>query len=236
MTGLLTHVPSEAEVERLYFELAQIGAPSVGRKRAWRYRPRSLEALIALAGEMLRYDPRLLTILLQYVLAHWSELNPLSLRKQLQEMRWPQALLVVFEFAKAETEETELRHFADYLAAGFRRVEPDERFFMDAERPASRVAVRRVGRNLAPYARWGFVGYERPVVDPITKRAVGRYDARTRLQILTELLERRGEVSLSEYLESVDHAISRQQALADLKKHKGLRVHGHGRGARWRAA
>lgn len=236
MTGLLRHPPAEAQLERLYFELAQVGASSVGAKRAWPYRPADLEALLALAGEMLRYDPRLLSILLQFFLLHFSRLNPLRLRQQMHAMRWPQALLVVFEFVKSETGEAELRYLADYLAAGFARVEPSERFFIDAERPASRVALRRLGRNLAAYARWGFIGQERPVADPITKRAVGRYDARTRSQILSELIERRGELTLADYLAAVDHAISRQQALADLRAHPRLRVEGHGRGARWRSA
>lgn len=236
MNGLLRHPPSEAELERLYFELAQVGATSVGAKRAWPYRPADLEALLALAGEMLRYDPRLLSILLQFVLLHFVHLHPLRLRQRMQAMRWPQALLVVFEFAKAETSDAELRYLVDYLAAGHSRVEPSERFFLDAERPASRVAQRRLGRNLAAYARWGFIGQERPVADPVTKRAVGRYDARTRLQILSELIERRGELTLADYLAAVDHAISRQQALADLRAHPRLHVAGHGRGARWRAA
>lgn len=236
MTGLLKHVPTQAELERLYYELARIGATAVGRKRAWPYNPRSLESLLALSSEMLRYDARLLSILLQYVLAHWSELNPTRLRAELARGRWPQAFLVVLEFAKAEASDPELRYFADYVAAGHSRVEPSERFFLDAERPGSRVALRRMGRNLAAYARWGFIGQERPVADPVTKRAVGRYDAQTRLEIMRELLARRGDLSLSEYLDAVDHAISRQQALADLKRQPDLRVHGHGRGARWRAA
>lgn len=233
---MLAHVPTEAELERLYYELAREGATSVGRKRPWPYRPKSLEALLALAGEMLRYDARLLSILLQFVLAHWQRINPLALRDQLRAMRWPQSFLVVLEFVKTATRDPELRYFTEYLAAGFSRVEPSERFFLDAERPGSRVAARRVGRNLAGYARWGFIGHERPIVDPITKRTVGRYDARTRQQIMQDLLARRGELTLSEYLSAVDHAISRQQALADLKRHPGLRVRGHGRGARWQAA
>jgi hypothetical protein len=234
MKGLIEHPPTQPELERLYYELARIGATSVGQKRAWSYRPDGLEGLIALAGEMLRYDARLLSILLQFFLAQWHELNPVVLRRHMLTMRWPQALLVVFEFAKAETGDAEFRYFADYVAAGFPRVDPSERFFLDAERPASRIAQRRMGRNLAAFARWGFVGHERPVIDPITKRAVGRYDARTRRVILRDLIERRGELSLAEYLEAVDHAISRQQALADLKRHPGLRSHGHGRGAKWR--
>jgi hypothetical protein len=185
---------------------------------------------------MLRYDARLLSILLQFFLQQFTRINPLRLRERMRAMRWPQALLVVFEFAKGETRDAELRYLADYLAAGAVRIEPSERFFLDVERPASRMALRRLGRNLAAYARWGFIGQERPVADPITKRAVGRYDARTRMQILSELIERRGELSLADYLAAIDHAISRQQALADLRHHPGLHLEGHGRGARWRAA
>jgi hypothetical protein len=60
------------------------------------------------------------------------------------------------------------------LAETLRHVVTPERFFLDAERPGSRVALRRVGRNLGAYARWGFIASERPVADPISKRAVGR--------------------------------------------------------------
>jgi hypothetical protein len=182
----------------------------------------------------LRYDPRLLSILLQLLLARWQDIHPIRLRRLMQTMRRPQALLVVFDFAKAASDDAEFRYFADYLAAGFLRVEPVERFFMDAERPASRMAERRMGRNLAAYARWGFVGSERPIADPVTKRALGRYDAKTRRRILDDLVERRTELSLADYLDAVDHAISRQQALADLRSSRQLQLSGHGRGAKWR--
>jgi hypothetical protein len=234
LKGLLQHAPTQHELERLYYELAQVGATSIGRKRAWSYKPHSLEALLALAAEMLRYDARLLSILLQLLLSRWSDLNPVRMRAQLHLMRWPQALLVVLEFAKAESSEPEFRHWANYLAAGFARIDPVERFFFDAERPGSRIAQRRMGRNLAAYARWGFVGSERPIADPVSKRALGRYDARTRRDILHELIARRGELTLSEYLDAVDHAVSRQQALADLKSSPELSLHGQARGAKWK--
>jgi hypothetical protein len=235
VSGLLLHVPTQAELERLYFELAQIGATSVGQKRAWRYRPASLEAFIALAGEMLRYDARLLSILVQLFLARWPDVRPQLLRIELRRMRWPQALLVALEFAKDASDDPEFRYFAEYMAAGFETVQPAERFFLDAERPGSRVAERRMGRNFAAYARWGFVGTERPIADPVTKRALGRYDARTRRAILHDLVERRTELTLADYLDAIDHSISRQQALADLRSSPELQVNGHGRGARWTA-
>lgn len=233
--GLL-HAPTQDELERLYWELAQRGGTSVGRKRPWAYRIGSFEALLALAADMLRYDARLLSILVQLFLARWREMNPVLLRKELLSMRWPQSLLVALEFAKSATDDLEFRYFADYVAAGHSRVEPVERFFLDVERPGSRSGERRLGRNLAAYARWGFVGNERPIVDPVTKRAIGRYDARTRREILRGLIERHTELTLAEYLDAVDHAISRQQALADLRSCPELQPSGHGRGAKWRVS
>ncbi len=234
MSGLLAHPPTETELERLYYELARVGAPSVGRKQAWPYSLASREELVALAGEMLRYDARLLSILLQYVLEHWRELNPLLLRAQMQSMRWPQALLVLLEFGKAATKDPEFRYFADYIEAGHTRVEPVERFFLGGERPGSRMAARGLGRNLKAYSRWGFIGTERPIVDSTSRRTVGRYDAATRRSILEDLAAGASEFSLVEYLEAVDHAISRQQALLDLRSFDGLVLKGRGRGAKWR--
>lgn len=232
--GLLVRPPTEPDLERLYHELALAGAPAVGRRRRWPYRFEGLEALVALAGEMVRYDPRLLTILLQLLLARWSDLNPTALRQRMAAMRWPQALLVVLEFARDASSDVELRYFIDYVGAGWPRVQPAERFFLDAERPGSRTAARRVGRNLRAYARWGFIGVEQPIADSATRRTVGRYDRATRLRILEELAQRRGDFSLAEYLDAVDHSISRQQARADLLGHPRLELAGRGRGARWR--
>jgi hypothetical protein len=232
--GLLEHPPTIAELERLYFELETIGAPSLGRRSRWPYTPENREGLVALAAEMLRYDPRLLSILLQLVLEHWQELNPLVLRREMQRMRFPQALLVVLEFARAASHDAELRHFADYLGAGFRRVAPAERFFLDLERPASRMARRKAGTNLKAYGRWGFIGTERPTMSVTTKELVGTFDADSRAYVRRRLAERRGAFKLSEYLDALDHAISRQQAYQDLKGDPDFMVEGHGRGARWR--
>jgi hypothetical protein len=232
--GLLAHVPTEPELERLYFELSAAGARVTGSKRPWPYRPRNLEPLLALACDMLRYDARLLTVLVQLFLGRWDDTNPLSLRRRAAEMTCPQALLVVMGFARLASPDLELARYVDYISAGWPRVSPDERFFLDAARPGSRAAERALGRNLAPYSRWGFVGTERPVADMGARRALGRYDARTRRRILGELVARRAPFTLADYLDAVDHAISRQQARADLRGCPDLVLDGHGRGATWR--
>ncbi|MCC7538873.1 MAG: hypothetical protein IT379_21790 [Deltaproteobacteria bacterium] len=232
--SLLVHAPTASELERLYHELAAIGAPSVGRRAPWPYRPRSAEQLVALATDMLRYDARLLGILVQLLVERWRGLHPTRLREELARCRWPQALLVALEFVRLASDDVELRHWCDYVSAGWLRVEPAERFFLDAERPGSRTHARKLGRNLAPYARWGFIATERPSADAFRKRPLGRYDARTRRDILADLVAapRSVGLSLAEYLDAVDGSISRQQALLDLRA-AGLRPSGTGPGARW---
>lgn len=234
MTGLLRHTPTQPELERLYHELAALGAPAVGRRAQWPYRPRSTEELIGLAAEMLRYDARLLGILVQLVVARWRDVHPTRLRDVLHRCRWPQAFLVVLAFVRLASDDVELRLWCDYVSAGWRRIEPSERFFLEGDRPGSRMHGRRLGRNLAPYARWGFVATERPSSDSFRKRDLGRYDARTRKTILDALLARQPDegVTLAEYLEAVDRSISRQQALSDLRR-RGLRPLARGPGTRW---
>lgn len=236
MSAALEHAPTESELARLYYELAKLGATSVGEDTPWPYAPQSHEQLLVLASQMMRYDPRLLSILVQWFATYYSTLNPLQLRRELRETRWPQSLLVALEFARLDASDPELDAFNKYVRTGFDRVEPAERFFFETDRPGSRGAARNLGRNLAPYARWGFIGQERPTVDPVSKRSVGRYDAQTRRRILGELVERYADFSIGDYLSAVDHSISRQQALADLRACGAIVPTGGGRGARWRRA
>jgi hypothetical protein len=169
----------------------------------------------------------------QWLQSEYATLNPLILRKELQRARWPQSLLVALEFSRLGNHDPELSAFAEYVATGFARAQPAQRFFFDTEQPGSRAAIRNLGRNLAPYARWGYVGQERPIVDPISKRTVGRYDAVTRRRILKELAQRRESFSIADYLSAVDHGISRQQALKDLAACDEITSRGRGRGAVW---
>lgn len=232
--ALLLRVPVQADLERLYYELAQYGAPSLGRDVDWPYEPETLEELIALAGDMLRYDPRLLSVLLQLFVQSWSEWHLARLRREMRRMRCPQALCVVYAFAQAaRLGDQELIFAIDYLQAGWKRIDPTERFFLDGDRPGSRMARRKAGRNLRPYANWGFIATERPTLSAYTKETVGSYDAKTRNFVLEKMVTQAQPFTLSDYLRAIDHAVSRQQALKDLKSHPNLKLVGRGRGARW---
>lgn len=227
------HIPTAEELARLYYELSKWGAPTVGARRKWTFQTKTVEQLIALAGDMLRYDARLLGAMVQWLLASWADVNPLRLRQDMREMRYPQALCVVFEFADEVASQDEFVFFSKYIREGWPKVRPEERFFIDSSVPASRMAQRQAGRNLKPYAKWGFVGTERPVVNNVTKQSAGKYDQPTRYRIARNLSQTMHEFTLADYLDAVDHSVSRQQALHDLHNEKSVKLVGKGRGAKW---
>ncbi len=230
----LVRVPTEPDLSRAYYELAERGAPLVGRKTAWPYHPQNDEELACLVAEMARYDARLLGALVELCVERWRTCSPMVLRDAMRRMRTPQALCVAVEFAREAARDREMTLWARHVSADWPRLDPVQHFFVDDVRPGERTAKRRLGRALHEYARWGFVAVERPTLDPHRKIRIGRYDARSRRAILDTLRAEQSEgLGLGDYLESVDHSVTRQQALADLRA-AGLSPDRRGPGARWR--
>lgn len=229
---MLKRIPSVHDFERLYYELAKIGAPSIGAQRAWPYRFKTKEELLALALDMTRYDPRLLGILIIYFKNLWNSLNPLHFRQEILKCETPQVMGVIGEFVKKETKDKEVYYFFEYLTKGLSRVSW-QLFFIGTYPFGSPQMERGEKRGLKEYKKWGFLSSEKPVVDLKTKRQAGSFDQKSRLQILDSMLKRNRRITLKDYLEAIDHTITRQQALIDLKSVKGLKMRGHGRGAFW---
>ncbi len=232
----LSRVPTDDDLARLYWELAERGAAAAGARRPWPYRPASDEAFVCLAAEMARHDARALGLLVEAVLRGFRELHPLRLREAMRGMHAPQALCVVLEFAREADPSRELALFVRHVTADWPKVTPAAHFFVDDVRPGERAAAQRAGRSLVAYTRWGFLGVERPTVDVFQKRTVGRYDAETRRRIAAGLADRSPEgITIATYLEAIDGSVSRQQAVADLRA-AGLRAGRRGPSATWARA
>lgn len=228
----LKRIPNLNDLSRLYYELARYGAPAIGMKKSWPYKTDSLEKLLALACDMVRYDPRLLGILIVFLQNSWNKVNPLKLRNELKHCQMPQAIGVIGEFVKSETKNNEIKYFFDYLTRGLEPV-TGQLFFIGTYSPGSRHLEKIARRGLKEYRKWGFLSMERPVVDLRTKRQIGSLSKESRLAILQSIV-RSGRVTIKEYLEAVGHSISRQQALSDIKSLKMLERKGRGRNAYWR--
>lgn len=230
---ILKRIPTPEDLMRVYWELSQIGAQAIGEKKKWPYTLHSKEELVILACEMMRYDPRLLSILIIYFIEHWKDVNPLHLRQHLTQMKTPQGVGVLGEFILEYSSDVELKYFFDYLTKGLKPVSP-QLFFIGLFAIGSSKHELMAQRSLKQYLKWGFLGRERPLVNLVSKEAIGTYDFQTRKKIILHMLQTQKSFSLAEYLNAVDHTISRQQALYDLKHCDHLKLVGHGRGAKWK--
>src|SRR3989338_849893 len=220
-------VPTTEHLSRLYYELGQIGARSVGEKFDWPYTLRESEELFALAADWSRWDPRLLEILVYYGMHHWRDLKPQRLRDLMREMETPQTVGVIATFIGiARPDDTESMLFWSYVTKGLVPVSP-QFYFYNLHLPGSRLAERTARESLSEFKQWGFLGRERGLIDSATKTAAGTWDASSRMNVLRLLFEQKASIQFSDYLEALAGTLSRQQALLDLKV---LPARRHGKG------
>lgn len=233
---MLKAIPTEKHLSRLYFELAQMGAACVGERLPWPYHPKGREELLCLAADFSRYDPRLITILVRFVREQWRTFNPLLIRSLFTQMRTPQTIAVIAEFVRLQArEDNDLIYFCEYLQRG-QGPAPTQFYFHHLYRLGGTLAERAREKPLAEYKRWGFLACEAPIFDEKTRTTTGTLDAPTRRNILKKLLTQQQNIRMSDYLDVLDHTISRQQALIDLKTFAGLEQIGSRKGTRWRLA
>ncbi|MBI4125877.1 MAG: hypothetical protein HY465_00130 [Deltaproteobacteria bacterium] len=231
---MIKAIPTEKHLSRLYFELSQLGAACVGERFSWPYHPKHREEVLCLAADCSRYDPRLITILVRFVREHWQTFNPSLIRSFFKQMRTPQTIAVVAEFVRRQEKgNVDLGYFCEYLQRGIDPA-PMQFYFHHLYHLGGRLAERAREKPLAEYKRWGFLACEAPRFDEKTRTTTGTLDAPTRRNILKKLLTHQREIRMSDYLDVLDHAVSRQQALIDLKTFKGIEQMGSRKGTRWR--
>lgn len=225
-------IPSAADLTHLYYELGRLGVRTVGQPIPWQFSPKNAEELLALAADCSRYDPRLFDALVEFLWRSWSTFHPVRLRRAMATMWTPQVFGVLAEFFHARTSDRECHYYYEYLLRGYARV-PYQFFFHFLHGPGTASAQRTAEESLAEFRRWGFLATERPIIDQREKTTCGRYEPETRSRILHRLLHRTNVITTDQYLTALDHSISRQQAVLDLRRYPGLQQRGHGRGARW---
>ncbi len=232
----LDEVPREpSEIGRLYHELAVLGARAEGPRAPWRFGRPSPEELLVLAAQASRHEPRLLWVLVDLLARAYDRFDPLKLRRALERARWPAALGVAFEFARRVARSRELDDVADFVMARVAQA-PGERFFLGTRAFGGELARRDVEESLAEYRRWGYFSREEPIAKELGAAAHGTLGPRERMNLLRRLAERRGSVTLSDYVAALRGRASRRQASRDLGRADFLVRTGTTRGARYRLA
>jgi hypothetical protein len=229
----LDDVPrEERELSRLYHELARAGARVEGRRYAWRHGSPSPEELLVLAAQSARHDPRLLWVVVELLARSYASFNPLELRRAALRARWPAALGVALEFARKAAPSAELDDYARFVSAPITPAR-GERFFMGTRAFGGGLARRDAEESLAEYKRWGYLAREAPFAKELGSAARGTLEQNERRNLLRRLVERRGSVTLAEYLEALHGTVSRRQAQRDLREAPFLKKRGNTRGARY---
>ena len=229
---MFTTPPTLNHLSRAYFELGLIGARVVGEKKKWPYSPKSKEELLVLTAEMSRFDPRLFDILVEFLFFHWMELNPQTLRNSIRTMPSPQVFGVIGSFLEPCFDDREVIYFFEYLMRDYHPV-PPQLFFCLLYAPGSRAMQKASFEPLQEYLSWGFLARERPIIHSLQRMELGHFSPQARHNIISRLVARSGQISLADYLETLNHTLSRQQALLDLKDFTGLKIKGKGRGSVW---
>lgn len=217
---------------RLYYELARFGARAVGKKQSWNFNYDSLEELLVYAAQLSRHDPRLFSIMVELLAKCWNELNPRLIRQLNSKTESPQNILVMFEFVKACHSGAELTALVQYLGVGVDPV-PYQLYFKNLYLPGSRLMERASREALEEFYQWGFLARERPIIYGARRQTLGHWGPVARLNILHRLAEPGKAFQINTYLATLDHTISRQQAVLDLKKAPFLKMVGSGRACSW---
>lgn len=229
---MLQRIPTTNDVSRLYYELGQLGARTVGKHAAWPYGRPDREELLALAADMSRYDPRLFEALVEFLGRTWNTVSPLRVRQLMSQMSTPQVFGVLGAFVQQLDASEECLYFFEYLMRGWKPV-PSQLFYQHHYAPGSSRALRAAAESVAEFRAWGFCAEQGPVLYQASKRAAGTYGTAARHNIVARLLTQHPTITVKEYLTAVHFSISRQQAYADLKAYPGLTHDGRGRGSRW---
>ncbi len=223
-------VPTLNHLSRAYYELGILGTRSVGERRPWPYHPKSTEELLAVCGELSRYDARLFELLIQTMAARWEDIHWLKLRQAIIVNESPQVFGVIGEILSARN--PEIGNCFRFLMNGIGPA-PIQYFYNHLYTPGSPLAQRAIDKRLREFEEWGFLASECPVLDADSKKTAGRLSRGARLECLRILMSEKKMIGVRDYMRVLSHPISRQQALLDIRCLSGVRRKGHGRGARW---
>ena len=109
---------------------------------------------------------------------------------------------------------------------------PTQLFYMNLALPNSKMTFRSTTENIQEFLDWGFLARTRPLIHIAGQRLqLGHFTSGARQNIISRLIAENPSLTLAHYLEAIDHSLSRQQALLDLKNHPQLKLKGSRRGS-----
>lgn len=223
----LTKIPSRKDLLKAY-NLLQASGKSVPN--------------IVLLSQWARFDPRLAEILVEWIANNWTRMNAVRLHYRLKGSPWPEAMGPILIFAGMVVRKTQphrrIALFRLWQATIMYRIQPaqEEQFYIGIEVFAGK-RMRRLPLESNPeFAKWGYLAFDAPINKFLQDKNGFENPQNQRQKILAELIASQPEVSVTDYIEKLNHSISRRQAERDLAACSQLRAVGYTRGRIYRLA
>ncbi|MBC7691720.1 MAG: hypothetical protein H7222_08105 [Methylotenera sp.] len=222
MKGLL-QIPSQSELAKAYARFQD--------------HDRISEVDYAVYSQWCRFDARLAEIWVDSLARNWGKLNPTLFRNAVGNHPWPQAAAVLFEQALTygqltPSDKSLLRVTANLIFHGVPQA-PYQDFFIGLTPFASRSLVAASERPLKSYSKWGYFGkdvFQNKFSATAGKHLPSVLSKSIRTRALDELIRIRERLTVREYQDHLQGAVSLKVAQLDLNAHPALRAVGNTRG------
>ena len=216
---------SARDLKKIYHDLALVNKNSYTA---------SLEKLFCRVCDATRFDPRLLEVVVNHFGKEFLQLNPLQVRLQLAHMQTPQTVGVVLEFIKLLRPDALTRDIVSFITKPLFPVEPQLYYVGVYTKPLSASIRKAIDMPLQEFSRWGFLAHEGvEFKNDFNRKTLGTLPLPSRVQIIQRLLQNQTPFSIGDYLEALNHQISRQQAFVDLKNCGLVKSIGANKGGKW---
>ncbi len=194
------------------------------------------EEILSIAAEESRFDYRLLYVLVALITDHVERFHPFRLRTAVGCMKTPAVWGVIFEFAVKVRDDVDVRSFFSIVLREVKAASP-QMFYNSPLRPNPSADGRVIATTCDEFWKWGFYGNEPPLLKELKPSGpVRTFSQESRRRILRQLFREKGEIGVSDYLEALNGAVTRQQAHKDLVSFPRVRKISDRRGRRYRVS
>jgi hypothetical protein len=218
-------VPDSKEIEKSY---AQLILCRQGKKDL------TLKEWVKLS-RMVRFDPRIGELWILAMQKQWKQIAPTLLNEVNLATDSAAILCVLLEQVEALlTTKVELKQYRLWklLATFSTPLGASEQFFIGVRGFATDQIRTESEKSLKAYRKWGYLGSEMLVnkfKHQQTEKSRTYLDAKTRKQILKNLMKRKMHFTAEDYREECGDAISIRTAQLDLQNEAGLKTLGNTR-------
>ncbi len=186
-----------------------------------------------------RWDPRLHEQVIQHFAKHWKEISAINLNREAQQSFWPTTLaltLEILEYFFKTTRQLDSKNsklFKNWKKLCITNITkaPEELYYIGLSSFAGTESKKDFYYSTRPFSKWGYLCRDLPLSKLTIESQVSLYATTSRRNILLSLFHHKKRITINDYLEALDHSVSKRQAERDLSSFKLVRRQGRTKGS-----